>query len=346
MREVRILGPFPPPFGGVAIHCIRLLEALREKGLIARGVSLGGVPQGVDNVSTWKPWMLLSRTPVHYHTDEGNHRWMRLFSAFWRFTRTPYVVSVHSFRDRSELRNERTLRSLAAAFRHARAVIAISSDVADALEKTLGFRHTHTYVIPSTLPISEWELSAELPQSVAETWRRAPIRILANAGRVVLYNGRDLYGLDVLLDAFQLIDNPNVELCIAVGDVVDEALWRSHSERMKTDPRITLVRDLNSPLTPLVKQANIVVRPTLTEGGASLTITEALELGKWAIGSDSVSRPQGCILFRTGDHVDLVRALEEVITRVQNNDTPPQTRDSAGIAQLIIETYRAAELVP
>lgn len=342
---IRILGPFPPPYGGVALHCVRLLEALRGKGLNVCATSLGGVPSGIVGVSKWRPWTMLSRSPVHYHTDEGNHRWMRLFSRIWSLTRTPYIVTVHSFRHRPEFRDARTVSSLASAYTNASAIIAISNEVAASLASTLGLHRKNLHVIPSNLPLSSWELAAVLPPSVAKNWRNASIRILANAGRVVSYNGRDLYGIDVLIDAFTLIDDVDAELCIAVGDVVDEALWNNHEQRIGSDPRITIVRNLASPLAPLVKHAHVVVRPTRTEGGPSLTLSEAIELGRIAIGSDAVPRPDGTDLFRNGDHVDLARVLRESIVKARAGRLPISHAQYSDIADQIVKVYERSGFV-
>lgn len=338
--NVRLLGPFPPPFGGVALHCVRLLESLQAHDAEATGHSLGGIPEGVRGVTKIGLGFFFSRTLVHYHTDEGNHRWMLLLSRIWRLTRTPYVVTVHSFRDRVEFQDPRVLRQLATAFANAKAVIAISSQVADALESTLGFRHKRTRVIPSNLPLSSWELSSLLPTDVAEAWQRAPVRILANAGRIVAYNGRDLYGLDVLVSAFGSIQDPEAALCIALGDVVDTALWQNVLALASNDARVTFVRSLNGPLAPFVQHAHIVVRPTRTEGGPSLTLSEALELGRWAIGSDAVQRPDGTVLFRNEDPVDLSRALRQCIADARRGHMPPAITPNTDAVEKIMNLYQ------
>lgn len=339
MLNVRILGPFPPPFGGVAIHCIRLLESLNNIGIRATGYSLGGLPAGVTRIRRLSPAFFLSRTLVHYHTDEGNHRWMRLLSRYWRLTNTPYVVTVHSFRNRQEFSNPRILQSLADAFRGAKAVIAISNEVANALESLLGFTHIGTRVIPSNLPLSKWELNTQLPSSTAVKWQKAPIRLLANAGRVVDYQGKDLYGLDVLVEAFSSLTDTDIELCIAVGEIVNTSVWQKIEDHVSRDSRITVLRDLESALTPFVKHSHIVIRPTRTEGGLSLTISEALELGRWAIGSDAVERPQGTVLFRNEDAADLARAIHLCVSGVRSGQMPPTCRPNTDTMQGIQEIY-------
>lgn len=339
MDKVRILGPFPPPFGGVALHCVRLLEGLRSHGVDARGISLGGIPDGVEHVTKLSASFALSRSLVHYHTDEGNHRWMRLFSRLWRLTRTPYVVTVHSFRDRPEFADARVRAQLAAAYTHAAAVIGISNEVISDLEQRLGVYHKRTRIIPSALPMSTWEMNAPLPTALPAQWQQASVRILANAGRVVRYNGEDLYGIDILIKAMQQIHDRDVALCVAVGDVVDVELWGNLRHAAAHDSRVTFLQQPASPLAPVVRNAHIVVRPTRTEGGASLTVQEALELGRWAIASDAVPRPDGTRLFHSTDADHLASILQSSIHDVRRGSMPPAMAPQSDAVQRIINLY-------
>jgi glycosyltransferase involved in cell wall biosynthesis len=316
-----------------------LIEGLRAAGLSVEGISLGGVPNGLPGIATMGARFFASRTFVHYHTDEGNHRWMRLLSRWWQITRTPYVVTVHSFRHRPEFEDARVMQDLVRAYRGAKAVIAISEETARDLELRLGFRHQRTRVIPSALPMSSWERTSPLPSSVADRWQGASIRLLANAGRVVRFNGEDLYGIDVLVAALGLVPDADVALCIAVGDVVDADLWTTVQEAIARDPRITVVRDLAGPLAPFVERSHIVVRPTRTEGGPSLTLSEALECGRWAVGSDAVQRPDGTVLFRSGDATSLAATLRRCIDDVRRGAMPPAVVPNVDAIARIVNLY-------
>jgi glycosyltransferase involved in cell wall biosynthesis len=339
VAKVRILAPFPPPFGGVALHSVRLIEGLRHLGVDVEGISLGGIPSGVGNISKLGASFFFQRSLVHYHTDEGNHRWMRLLSAWWRLTHTPYVVTVHSFRDRIEFADERVRRQLASAYSHAAAVIGISNEVISDLEQRIGVRHKRTRVIPSSLPVSAWELDAPSTADLPPSWHNASVRILANAGRVVRYQGEDLYGIDVLLAALEQITDSDLGICIAIGDIVDVDLW-SHLESLaQRDPRISLVRNLQGPLAPIVREAHIVVRPTRTEGGPSLTVQEALELGRWAVASDAVHRPDGTRLFQNANHQALADVLKSCISDVRRGAMPPAQPSHIDAVQRIANVY-------
>lgn len=340
MRPLRIFGPFPPPFGGVAIHCVRLLESLQARGINAQGVSLGGLPDSLTGVALLRPWNFFSRSPVHYHTDEGNFRWMLLLSRLWRFCGTKYVVTLHSFRHREEFKSPTTRRRLRSAYEHAEAVIAISEEVAAAVEQELGLRHRRFKVIASNLPISTWERQAPLPDEIPATWRQAEIRLLANAGAITSFEGNDLYGIDVLLDAFALISDQRVSLCIVIGGVRDKQLADRLLQQASNDARVCVVVEPKSALVPVVEQSHVVVRPTRTEGGPSLTVTEAMELGKVAIASDAVARPAGCITFRNEDPADLARVLERSIDGLRVNGMPEPHRPYSGALTQLVHLYQ------
>ncbi len=336
---IRVLAPFPPPYGGVAIHCVRLVEGLRALGLSVHAISLGGIPDAFPGVVRLGVGFFLSRKLVHYHTDQGNHRWMRLMSLWWRLTRTPYIVTVHSFRQHPDIERARVQRGLARAFQKANAIIAISKETAADLEKHLDTSFPKMRIVPSDLPTSAWERACPLPLGVPQRWSNAPIRLLANAGRVVRFRGKDLYGIDVLLRAFALVQHPHASLCIAVGAVVDGTLWSELQTLIEQDSRVVIVQNITTPLLPLVVHAHAVVRPTRTEGGSSLSLQEALECGRWAVGSDAVPRPEGTVVFRNEDEADCARVIATVISDVERGHMPPARPINPAAVQQIANVY-------
>ena len=342
--NLRLLGPFPPPFGGVAIHLVRLLELLRAHGVAAEGFSLGGTMDGRVKRFSWIT--ALDGAPTHYHTDEGNMKWMVVLGTMWRLRRTPYIVTVHSFRDRPELHDRKWLIPLRKAYMHARAVIAISDDVARDLRHRLNLPDLMIDVIGSDLPISQWERSQKPPTNIPEEWLDASMRILANAGRVVRYMGKDLYGLDVLIEAVRGLAS-DVHCLIVVGEIVDEPLFNELVDAVKAVPNCHLMRSTDTPLVPLVALSHIVVRPTRTEGGRSLTLSEALELGKVAIGSDAVERPKGTILFKNEDPSALRAALSSVLRSPTSGPELQTQRIEVGeVGEFVVQRSDSSVAVP
>jgi hypothetical protein len=307
---LHLLGPFPPPFGGVALHLVRLLEALKVRGHEVQGISQGGSTEGLTVQAFALSW-LLRRTPVHYHTDEGNARWMMVLGLVWMVLRRPYVVTVHSFRHRTLFESRCASLVLRGAYRNARAVIAISDEVAADVKHRLQLPDLHVDLIGSHLPVSQWERAQKPPADIPQAWLDGDVRVLANAGRVVRYNGADLYGLDVLMEAVRGL--ASVQVLIVVGTIVDRDLMDELQRMADALPNCHVMRSQQTSLIPLVEMSHVVVRPTRTEGGPSLTLAEALELGRCAIGSDAVPRPAGTVLFENANADDLRRRITEVI---------------------------------
>src|SRR5690606_7512387 len=79
----------------------------------------------------------------------------------------------------------------------------------------------------------------------------------------------------------------------------------------------------------LIEQADIILRPTNTDGDA-LTVREGLFLGKKVIASDVVKRPEGPYIFKNRDLNSLMDVIYEVksdinnITRISNTVTTIQ----------------------
>lgn len=280
---------------------------------------------------------------VHYHTDEGNYKSTLLFSMWWRLLRRPYGITTHSFRPLPAFESARLRRALASAYKHASLRIAISDATREAMVDILNLDSQSIAVVPSTFPISNAELHSPLPPLPAE-WQGAPIRILANAGRLVRFRGEDLYGLDVLVRAMQHVPDTDVHVLLAIADVVDETLQTNLTHAAKTDPRIHIIRSA-WPLARVASMAHIVVRPTRTEGGPSLTLNEAIELGVFAIGSDAVERPAFTRLFRNGDADHLSEVLRATIADVRRGQTAPQSHPNRDIIQTLVDLYARAGLV-
>ena len=336
--KLRLLGPFPPPYGGVAIHLVRLLEALRVQGHEVEGISVGGVPNALSGVRTFSPTRLIDKTPTHYHTDEGNSRWMVLLSTFWRLRGTKRVVTVHSFRHRDDFERPAFMKKLRRAYQDASEIIAISQEVRDDIRTRLDLSDLPITVIGSDLPVSDWEKGQSPPSNIPDTWTNAGVRVLANAGRIVRYQGHDLYGIDVLIDAMKDVSS-NAQCLVVVGEVVDADLMEELERAAAEAGNCSIVLSEQGALAGLVGQANVVVRPTRTEGGRSLTLSEALELGTWAIGSDAVPRPEGTQLFKNGDSSDLRRALHEVTEKVEKGEEGPRSTPNTHLVDELIKVY-------
>lgn len=129
-------------------------------------------------------------------------------------------------------------------------------------------------------------------------------------------------GLDTLLRSFELLSREFPELSLVlVGDGPDESRLRSLAYQLGIQERIRFmgrVTDL-SKLADLYSRCSVFVLPSWFES-FGIVILEALASSKPVVASD-IPGPRDIIrngtnglLFRTGDHMDLMRKLTAILT--------------------------------
>jgi hypothetical protein len=163
---------------------------------------------------------------------------------------------------------------------------------------------------------------APLPAHVSD-WlnntRRSGASILcANASRLDLFEGQELYGLDMCIDVTKRL----LEKRIPVGFIYTVSSTEHCADRFEQyqqqiqslglSDHFLLLHEKVS-FVKVIEQSDVVLRPTNTDGDA-LTIREAIYLGKPILASDVVERPEGTTLFKTRDLDDLEVKLTELIT--------------------------------
>lgn len=338
--NLAILAPFPPPYGGVSVHAMRLAEALQAAGDDVVTVDVGRPSlRAIAKVmkAAWRRDRL-----VHYHSDEGNWKMAVLLGLIFDATGSRYVITLHSFRERRAFHNVFVRTLLRSTYENAQRVICISDHVRDAVRSTIGLATDQCVVISSTLPVSTQERQAPLPASVPQAWLDAPVRMLFNVSRLVEYRGKDLYGLDVVLDAWRDVQtaHPSARLLVVIATIIDNSLYDAARERLRTLPGVDVLTNITGLLMPFTLASHVVVRATRTEGGPSLTIQEAFESGCVAVASDSVPRPPATILFRNEDAGDCTRAISEAIDRVTSSGRPAPVVASATIVHRLRALYQ------
>jgi glycosyltransferase involved in cell wall biosynthesis len=109
---------------------------------------------------------------------------------------------------------------------------------------------------------------------------------------------------------------PNVKLLFALAKIGDQNYFqkiREKIEQLQCTDQIYFLTGQKE-LWPLLKDADLFVRPTLSDS-FGISVAEALLFGTPAIASDTCIRQKGTILFKTGDQVDFFKKVEEVLHR-------------------------------
>ncbi len=323
-HDLAIIGPLPPPYGGVSIHIKRLLPHLDAAGIDYVAYNISPEPSdGPRSIHVarqgWRwflKYLLTGREPVVYvHTS----RW-DVWAAMWWLARVRgkrVIIAVHtdSLRRLWPQRSRWQRRNVTAAFRAARALVTVNSHVRDFLDELAGLGERCSVIPAFVEPVCHPEDEAGIDPAVRTFCAAHDPVILANGAPIVYDDGRDLYGIDMTLD---LVDElrqtwPNLGV---VWYMLRFTGWSSAYEaqvrRAVRDRGLTdhwLFAEPSGEMYPVFNLVDLFVRPTCSDGDA-VSIREALHFRVPTVASDAAPRPEGTLVFGSRDqqaYTNLVR---------------------------------------
>jgi glycosyltransferase involved in cell wall biosynthesis len=307
---VLLCGPFPDPVGGVSVHLARLRAVLgREPVWQVQCVDEAALRKpALFNIRSLQWWRYLRlmwwADIVHVHSSVLLLRAMHVLLAALLGKRV--VLTIHSHRPAS--RGAHLLARWLC--RVPQAVIAVNDDIRLAL-------CPRALVIPAYITPSADE--EKVPDDIA-AWAHQVKAVqgkqlmVSNAYKLVLHDGQDLYGLDLLIDLFA---DPAIRAQYCLLFVVSslagcEERYQMYQQRIAERGLEQSILLLNRamPFAGLLQLCDVSVRATNTDGDA-LSIRESLSYGKRTLASDCVARPDGVELFRSRDGAALRSVLQQ-----------------------------------
>jgi glycosyltransferase involved in cell wall biosynthesis len=321
MKPIKILvvGDYPPPYGGIAVHVQQLHQFLRREGIESSVLDIGkgGRPDPdvlpVRSRARYAAQLLRFASRgwlTHLHvTGDNSTAWAVIASvvAAGGAFGLPPVVTLHSglfhaYLDASGARRFRARALLAGCGR----VVAVSEQIRSALLRA-GVPPAKVAVHPafcgSQLRASEPPVGFD-----ALGTRYRPLLAMAN-------HPAPLYGRAVMLQALRLVaeKHPQVGLALFGQGVPGEEL-AAEARAHGVEDRVHDFGELSHPaVLALMKRCDAFVRPTSADGD-SISVREALALGVRCVASDAADRPRGVLLFRTGDAVDLAQKIFQAMS--------------------------------
>jgi len=311
--SLAIVAGYPPPYGGVTVEVQRLRPLLERHGVdyvIYNAVSASADGEKVISVyrfrRLWTLWyLLLGREPAVYLMSGRLVAWLLgAFAARWRGKRVLVQLRNSFLADWIAGSPWRRLWA-GVALRRLTGVVCVSRLLMDSAA-TVGVEPRRLLWSPAFLPP---ELAPEDRSNVApEVWAFAASHtpLIAANGKVLWYQGQDLYGLDHLVElaARLKIDFPEVGIVVCFWDHVPEdgaylVELQRRAEKLGVSDNI-LFNTRKGAFVPVLEASHLFVRPTNTDGDA-VSIREALYLGLPTVASDAVERPRGAVVFRTRD---------------------------------------------
>jgi glycosyltransferase involved in cell wall biosynthesis len=327
--KIVLVGPYPPPHGGISVHLYKVRQQFHKMGIHCRVVNVDPHAWESDQYIKVRGGMNLFSTlfsysrrgwALHVHTNGHNLKsWLITLTAglAGMFGRANFLT-LHSGlapqylapgrRHPGEVRlpirrwGARLLAWFSCLF-YAR-VIAVSPEVRDALI-SVGVRAERTAVLPSFLftrpPVDRF------PLPVVEG--RRPI-----LGATLFF--RPEYGFALLVDAVdQLRSRYPALVCLVMGSGEQQADAEKLVAQRGLQGVIRFLGNLeHEKCLSVMSQCDLFIRPALADGDANC-VREALALGVPVVASTAGHRPSGTILFQSGNVADLVLKIEEAWSR-------------------------------
>ena len=339
--RVLLLGDWPPPHGGVAIHVRQLHDFLRQQGVEVSVLDVGKGARPDPDVTPCRTAPSLVRAlakaspdaVLHVHTSGNNPKsWALalLAGALHRVHGGRAVITLHSgllpgFLAASAL-NRRLAKSALAPYAR---VIAVSPAVRDALV-AIGLAPEAICVQPAFL--ASQVKAGEVPEGFpAIRARRFPLLAMAHHPSKVYGRALAFAALARLRERY-----PDVGL-VLFGPATSAPEVDADARALEVEGLIERLGDLDhEQALGVIARADVFLRPTSADGDA-ISVREALALGVRCVASDAAVRPKGVHLFRTGDADALVEAICEALVK------GPGRAEAVDAGPVVLELYRSLE---
>jgi glycogen synthase len=315
--KVLLVGPYPPPHGGISVHVAALARALEAEGAQCRILNLDPRAKPDPAYQTLRGGLDLVRIvsdharagfAVHLHTNgHGFKSWLIAAACAVAGRRAPaVVVTLHSgmlpsYLDRAGALVRAFVQCTCLAFTR---IVCVNPAIRAAL-LSRGVPSDRLLVRAAFLPVSAPK--GALPRDL-DVWMSSREPVLSTA----LFF-RPEYGVDVLVEAVDRLRVAYPRLgCVVMGSG-DPTETERQLEARGLGEHVRLAGDLgHDDCLKVMARSDVFVRPTRADGD-SISVREALALGVSTVASDVGTRPDGARLFPAGDVDAFVHVLAQVV---------------------------------
>jgi glycosyltransferase involved in cell wall biosynthesis len=362
--RILLIGPHPPPHGGISVHVAGIHRQLTAAGVTCRVLDMSLVRPGFGFGWTVLRHALQGWT-LHLHTNGHNVKsWLlALGCGLAGQFRGGCILTLHSGMVSGYLltapRWRRKLAVLACSLYTQ--VLCAGPETRSAL-LALGVDSRGTEVLPAFLSATGATDGSVCPTLALKGSRFCgagasacqPVSggpevfpesgLTAWIGRhrplfsTVLFF-RPEYGFDLLVAALARLSRLYPSFgCLVMGSGEQRAEGGKRIREAGLEESILLLGDVHhDACLALMSVCDVFLRPTLADGD-SISVREALALGVPVVASRVGARPAGAILFRPGDVEEMLGAVELALAVKRSN--PPR---AAGSMDRLMEIYRQVD---
>lgn len=342
--KLLLIGPYPPPHGGISVHVCEAKKQLDQAGVRCEVLSLdrraaqnAHSPYARSGARFLLDLFRYARRgwTFHLHTNGHNEKsWMMALICGLAGQLGPAcILTLHSGMAPMYLRNAGGWRRLLAraTCRLYDRIIAVNPQIRAAVH-SLGVPEERLHVLPAYL-------SSSAAPSVPASLDR-----LVREGRPLLSTVlffRPEYGFDMLAHAISKLRIRHNNLrCVVMGSGEQRDRAERLIREMGLSETILLLGDVpHEQCLAIVAASDAFVRATFEDGDA-ISVREALSLGVPAVVSDVGVRPAGAILFKTGNLADLIAKLESTLCERRKPAVTAEQKLPLNGAHRLLEIYQ------
>lgn len=310
-KRVLVIGLEPPPLGGVSVHVRRVIAQLAQHNTVN---SLDVIKE-YSRRSKLGYWCFLLKKLVMFKPQEIHYHVLFLRSGLSEF----FLLMVFAVCFRARVRviehSTRFLykRSRWYKFWLNRLMYFVDQQILIGEPMLHAYQDNgiilRNYSVESAFiePVAAQgpAIFAQYPQTLHDFLTSHAYVILMNASKFGLWHDQDIYGFDFCVRLMHDLTDRNIGLIIAVGTIHDHAHYELILHQFQGDSRVYFLLEQQEELWPLIQKINLFIRPSRFDN-ASVSVAEAFWCGVPAVASDVAPRPNGCILFKTGDYDDFL----------------------------------------
>ncbi len=325
-RGVLLIGPSPPPSGGIAAHLVSMADKLSsvEYSIPVRLVkpSKYAIPRLVRELARAHRmgWV------VHLHVCGHNRSSFLLGALVAHFaTRAPTILTVHSGLAPQYLASlnaiDRMLvRQVGAGFGR---VVAVNGRIKEELNKVMGVaRGSSPLLIPAWVNVDQ-SREVVVPEVVYQARGHHRWLLCAHIGAGVEYGASDLlHGFATLVKQAAQSGNdddgggPGL-VVIGSGSMDEDTVGLCQS--LGVGERCYMLGDLDrEQALAVMGLCDLFVRPSLADGDSG-SVREALAIGLTVVATDVTPRPAGVILCPPANPVQMAETIKQVLARIESS---------------------------
>jgi len=295
-HSIDIIGPYPPPFGGISIHIVRIENYLKENQITYRIYNHGYY--GRENVFAtnksilwYFKYLIQKKTPaIHFHQFFSFH--YIYFYIFSLVSKSKLIVTIHEEKIVNQSRVVRNFLLFFIKRTKFSALIVVSSRLSTYLTKA-GVKNI---LLPAYVPPPKGNFVNINPIGNKDLF-------LYSIWKLDKVIAQKVYNIEL---AFEFLSNQkdHLHMLFLIGSKAesDHEYLKGLINRFSVKDSVTVLYEKQ--LVDYLPNCKFLLR-TNNEDGYGVSLQEALDLRIPAIASEVCVRPKGTILFKKGDLADL-----------------------------------------